>query len=132
MDSLMALLDLAAGAGLRISIDGDKIEIRGPKAAEPLVRKIIGRKDEIMRWWFDRPSGEPSESHAGWKPRELPWRRELEAWTDGWRERWGRLAGDYEDAIGDWFEAERAAFEDMKARKIKSESLSAPSWRNAS
>ncbi|MBI4299114.1 MAG: hypothetical protein HY666_05065 [Chloroflexi bacterium] len=44
----VALLEKARTAGLKVWSQGDKLVIRGPKAAEPLALRLIERKPEIM------------------------------------------------------------------------------------
>ncbi len=47
MDSL-ALLDRARAAGLRITVDGPLLRIRGPRNAEPIVRDLMANKSAVM------------------------------------------------------------------------------------
>ena len=47
MDSL-SLLAVAREAGLAVRADGDKLVVRGPRAAEALAREILEHKAELM------------------------------------------------------------------------------------
>lgn len=47
MDGMILLLE-ARRAGLKLSTDGDRLLIRGPKIAEPLVRRIIANKPIVV------------------------------------------------------------------------------------
>jgi hypothetical protein len=47
MDPL-SLLDHARAAGLAVSREGDKLIVRGPKHAEPVVRLLAAHKSEIL------------------------------------------------------------------------------------
>jgi hypothetical protein len=46
--SLDELLAAARAARLKISVDGDRLVIRGPKSAEALARQLLDRKSEVM------------------------------------------------------------------------------------
>lgn len=46
--SVMELLAQAQAAGLRLSTDGERVIIRGPRHAEPLAKAILARKPEVM------------------------------------------------------------------------------------
>ena len=47
MDGLALLLH-AEHAGLKVWAEGDKLQIRGPRRAEPMVRQLIEHKPEVM------------------------------------------------------------------------------------
>jgi hypothetical protein len=47
MDAL-TLLDQAREAGLAVACDGDKLLVRGPRGAEPVVRQLAEHKAEIL------------------------------------------------------------------------------------
>src|SRR5262245_45285770 len=47
MDRL-TLLGEARAAGLNVAVKGDTLVIRGPRRAEPIVRKLIDHKPELM------------------------------------------------------------------------------------
>jgi hypothetical protein len=47
MDQMM-LLDEARAAGLSVAIDGDKLVVRGPRLAEPVARRLLAHKSEVM------------------------------------------------------------------------------------
>ena len=44
----MSLLREAQAAGLSVSIDGDKLVVRGPKRLEPLVRRLLAAKPAVI------------------------------------------------------------------------------------
>lgn len=48
MDAL-ALLAEARAAGLRLEVDGDRLLVRGPKAAEPIVHRLRDAETAIVR-----------------------------------------------------------------------------------
>jgi hypothetical protein len=47
MDGL-TLLAQAQEAGLKVKVDGDRLVIRGPKLAEPLVRELLAHKQAVL------------------------------------------------------------------------------------
>jgi hypothetical protein len=47
MDGL-SLLEEARGAGLRVAAEGDRLVIRGPKTAEPVARRLLAHKAEML------------------------------------------------------------------------------------
>jgi hypothetical protein len=47
MDGL-TLLEEARGAGLRVAAEGDRLVIRGPKTAEPVARRLLAHKAEVL------------------------------------------------------------------------------------
>jgi hypothetical protein len=47
MDGLM-LIEEARAAGLDVAADGDRLVIRGPKAAAPVASRLIERKPEVL------------------------------------------------------------------------------------
>ncbi len=47
MDGIM-LLHRAREAGLKIEVEGDKLIVRGPRRLEPLARRLLDRKPEIL------------------------------------------------------------------------------------
>lgn len=113
---LMTLLDRAAESELDVQIEGDRVRIRGPKAAESIAKELLDRKAELLAWWRHPGAGIPIPDvpvSPDWLPRDLPWRQVLAEWPIELRERWGRRANDFEDAGLAWFEAEQLAFEDI-------------------
>jgi hypothetical protein len=48
MDAVAALLAEARAAGLSLKVDGDRLIVRGPKAAEPIVRRLRDAKPAIL------------------------------------------------------------------------------------
>ncbi|HEY8601497.1 MAG TPA: hypothetical protein VIL85_23925 [Thermomicrobiales bacterium] len=47
MDGL-TLLDQARAAGLTLSADGERLNVRGPRRAEPLVRALLAEKYAVL------------------------------------------------------------------------------------
>jgi hypothetical protein len=47
MDCLSLLVE-ARAAGLTLTVEGERLTLRGPKAAESLARHLLARKDEIL------------------------------------------------------------------------------------
>lgn len=58
MDGLTLLAE-AQAAGLTVKIEGSRLLIRGPKRAEPLVRRLIEHKAEILAV-VQAPGGAPA------------------------------------------------------------------------
>lgn len=48
MDTLKALLQKARVAGLRIHVETDRLDLRGPRRLAPLVEELAGRKAEVL------------------------------------------------------------------------------------
>ena len=52
------LLAQAEEAGLEISVEGDKVKVRGPYRLQDLGKLVLDRKVEVLRWYglepFDR------------------------------------------------------------------------------
>src|SRR5712691_6671642 len=48
MDDVTALLQEAQAAGLRVAAEGDRLTVRGPKAAEPVARRVLAHKPAVM------------------------------------------------------------------------------------
>jgi hypothetical protein len=73
MDRL-TLLTQAAEAGLRVTADGDRLIVRGPRKAEPIAKALLEHKAEIMALLSD-PDREPAveEGLVPWMLWE--WRR---------------------------------------------------------
>src|SRR5437763_13218986 len=55
----MMLLDRARAAGLSIAIKGDRLVVRGPRRAEPIVRELMDRKAEILGLLVEVPEPAP-------------------------------------------------------------------------
>jgi hypothetical protein len=47
MDCLTLLVE-ARAAGLTLTVEGERLTLRGPKTAESLARRLLARKDEIL------------------------------------------------------------------------------------
>ena len=56
MDAV-ALLKVAADAGLRVWPDGDLLQVRGPKRSEPVVRLLAEHKAEVMAHLYRKGDG---------------------------------------------------------------------------
>jgi hypothetical protein len=56
VDSLDELMNRSARAGIRMLADGDRLVVRGPKEAAPIVEEIRRRKDEVLSIFY--PSAE--------------------------------------------------------------------------
>jgi hypothetical protein len=48
MDAVTALLAEARAAGLRLTVDGEALIVRGPKTAEPIVRRLRDAKPAVL------------------------------------------------------------------------------------
>ena len=55
----VSLLDEARAAGLTLRADGDKLIIRGPRSAEPVARRLIDRKAEVLAALTDSHEPQP-------------------------------------------------------------------------
>lgn len=94
MDGVTTLLKEAKAAGLTVSVDGELLIVRGPKQCEPLAKRILEAKPDVVRIIrardrYDVPDGWTRErwaarlrylagvcDHAGRAA-------ELRAWADG-------------------------------------------------
>jgi hypothetical protein len=45
---VLALLEEAEAAGLRVSVDGNTLRIRGPKTGAPIAQQLTARKPEVL------------------------------------------------------------------------------------
>lgn len=52
MDGLADLMNRWIRADVTVLADGDKLRIRGPKSAEPIVREILARKEEVLSIFY--------------------------------------------------------------------------------
>ena len=74
MDGLTLLQD-AAAAGLTVLADGDRLVVRGPRSAEPVARRLLENKADVMAALAGLPSGdpaggaEPADPFADWVQR---------------------------------------------------------------
>jgi hypothetical protein len=70
MDCLLA----AASAGLTVTVEGDRLIVRGPKAAEPVAKRVLANKPAVIEA-IKRPSAStmpehlPPEWHFLWDER---------------------------------------------------------------
>ena len=68
-----ALLAAADRAGLLLWIEGGKIEIRGPRSAEPIVRRLAAAKPAVLAALTDRDRpAAPGRPHR-WNRPPTPW-----------------------------------------------------------
>ena len=51
----MSLLFEAIARGLRVSVDGDRLVVRGPRRLEPLARELLAHKNSVMTVLSQRP-----------------------------------------------------------------------------
>ncbi|HYT90850.1 MAG TPA: hypothetical protein VEL76_19225 [Gemmataceae bacterium] len=65
--SAATLLTLASTAGLKVSVDGDRLVVRGSKSAEELARALLARKAEVLPL-LATPPATPVGGHAS-----APW-----------------------------------------------------------
>jgi hypothetical protein len=93
MDVLI-LLTVARDAGLTVTADGDRLVMRGPRAAEHLVHALAARKAEVMAALRSTPAA-PEADFQTERSRlflaDAPaffqgWRRD----ADGWHAPWSR------------------------------------------
>src|SRR5262249_42126773 len=61
---------------LHLSVEGERMVVRGPKAAESLVRMILARKAEIMPLLQPGP---PTTNARGSNAALMPWQADAEA-----------------------------------------------------
>lgn len=104
MGGLM-VLEEARAAGLRVWTEGDRLKVRGPRAAADLALRLLARKAEVMAALEPKPAVTP------WPPRPA----ELARWPVSLRQRWGERANALEATGLSWREAERRAFDEIKA-----------------
>jgi hypothetical protein len=91
MDGLILLAE-AWEAGLVVEAEGDKLVIRGPKQAEPVARRLIAQKPEVIvalaetaEWrarhrealahWRAALHPEPEAARLAWGEMEMRWHR---------------------------------------------------------
>lgn len=61
----VTLIREATATGLRLAVDGDKLVIRGPRQAEPVARRLIERKSEVLAALTCRPIDPPAPRTSG-------------------------------------------------------------------
>jgi hypothetical protein len=122
MDGLN-LLARARDAGLRVQADGDKLLIRGPKRAEPVVRLLAEHKPEVLAALAPGASA----FKRGDQDDAVPVTDEASRWRD-------RLAARIVDWFhGDrgWEEARRLAWGDLENEWHELNGQRWPSWQCA-
>jgi hypothetical protein len=93
MDAL-SLLDRAREAGLAVAVAGDKLIVRGPKQAEPVVRLLAEHKSELLAE-LAKATGWPArqrEALAHWSALHPADEAARLAWGE-LEDRWHRLHG---------------------------------------
>jgi hypothetical protein len=108
----LTLLDQARAAGLSVAAVGDRLVIRGPRRAEPIACELMGRKAEVLALLV--APAEPTLEPEGELP-SYPWRSAVADWPASWRQRWGELANQHQDAGLSWHKAEARAFTEVSA-----------------
>ena len=111
----LTLLDRARAAGLSVTAEGDRLIIRGPRRAEPIACELISRKAEVLAL-LAAPPAEPTPEPSV-EPPSYPWREVLPGWPVEWRQRWGELANQHQDAGLSWHRAEARAFDEVLAER---------------
>jgi hypothetical protein len=109
----LTLLAQARAAGLSVAADGDRLIIQGPRRAGPIARELMGHKAEVLALL----AGSHQEPPGASPPLSYPWREVLPDWPAEWRQRWGELANQYQDAGLSWHEAEARAFAEVSAER---------------
>jgi hypothetical protein len=71
---LLTLLRRARAAGLSLTVAGDRLTVRGPRAAEPIVRELAAHKAEVLDFLRQAtieptPSELPPDWHFVWDER---------------------------------------------------------------
>ena len=67
MDSVTLLAD-AQAAGLSVRAAGDRLVVRGPRAAEHLARRLLARKEEVLPLLH---AEEAAQAEIGWRAAAL-------------------------------------------------------------
>jgi hypothetical protein len=71
---VLTLLQRAWAAGLSLTVEGNRLTIRGPRKAEPIVRELIAHKPDVLdlvraATVEPTPSDLPSDWHLLWDER---------------------------------------------------------------
>jgi hypothetical protein len=112
----LTLLRCARDAGLRVQADGDKLLIRGPKHAEPVVRLLAEHKPEVLA------ALPPADQHQRADAAEAHrWRGRLAGLAFAWSRRGDR----------DWDAARRLAWGDVENEWHQLHGQRFPSWQCA-
>src|SRR5271165_5896166 len=101
MDGLI-LLRRARDAGLRVEAAGDKLLIRGPRRAEPVVKLLTEHKVEVLAA-LERPPWdviEPSPWRERFTARSFEWFRGQRSWEEARRLAWGDLQNEWHERHG--------------------------------
>jgi len=56
----LTLLEKAGRAGLEVTVEGERLVVRGPRRAEPLARQVLARKEEMIVLLAPQPA-----THSG-------------------------------------------------------------------
>lgn len=94
MDAL-TLLGEAHAAGLMLAVDGDRLRVRGPKAAEPVVRQLAAHKPAIIAVLAEAVGWRARHDEAlkHWRALHPPAEADALAWGEI-EGRWHRLRGE--------------------------------------
>lgn len=81
MDGVTTLICASLEAGLRLRVVGGALVIRGPRRAEPFVRRLRERKAEVLEAldWYGLEERAAILEHDGGLPRDEAERRALVA-----------------------------------------------------
>jgi hypothetical protein len=94
----VTLLRRAEQVGLRVEAAGDQLKIRGPKAAEPVVRLLAEHKREVLRALANMPEAD------AWNQRydALTFRCSIgqRPWSKARRLAWGQLQNEWHSNHG--------------------------------
>jgi hypothetical protein len=117
----LTLLDQAHDSGLSLTVDADRLIIRGPRRAEAIARELMSRKAEVLALLAGSTAGidaHPPAAPVALEPlKMMPWRHVLPTWPLSRRERWGRRANELAEAGVLWPEDERRAFAETLAER---------------
>src|SRR5262245_9780040 len=121
MDAI-ALLRRAQQVGLRVETAGDKLLVRGPKRAEPVVRLLAEHKLEVLAALAPAPSLNSTDKGDN-ATRSTEARR--------WRERFTARTFEWSNGERDWEAAKRLAWGDLENEWHEFLGQRRPSWQCA-
>jgi hypothetical protein len=92
MLSATELLSTAKAAGLSLSVEGERLIVRGARALENLARQVLSRKAEILPLLRPNAPAELAAVDERIEVLDLPGRAGMADWSRAWRWRGeGRL-----------------------------------------
>jgi hypothetical protein len=100
--TLLALLDIMSASDIRLEVIDGRLRVDAPRGV--LTPAVVGALGEHKTALMDRAS-------SPWPPRP----GELASWSIERRQQWGELANQFEAEGLSWDQAERMAFEEVKA-----------------